>query len=112
MNEEFSQPEIQLEKTEKDHGLEDLKDFIRKNGGTVTFAQFMKESLYGQDGFYDAKVRIGRSFPAEEAGHFKTFASSSELFSYLLAKYAQKNKARNILELAGGQGELKQRLLG
>ncbi|WP_169794724.1 SAM-dependent methyltransferase [Alicyclobacillus kakegawensis] len=84
---------------------------VRRAGG-LTFARFMSLALYGEDGYYNRRVRIG-----EEGGDFYT-ASGMPLFAHTLALWAERVWRRwrrprylQVVEIGPGQGEFAQAFL-
>ncbi len=77
----------------------------------TSFAQFMAEALYGQNGYYTQSVHIGG-----DGADFYT-AALSPLFSFTIAQYVARiwdefgqPEKLQIVELGAGQGELAERV--
>jgi NADH dehydrogenase [ubiquinone] 1 alpha subcomplex assembly factor 7 len=75
--------------------------------GELSFARFMDLALYGKDGYYNRRVRIGG-----RGADFYT-AAQLPLFAWTLARYASEEWKRlgrpkrfQVVELGPGQGEL------
>ena len=100
------------EQSEQEKNQRRLIDFIESKGGSITFEEFMYESLYGEGGYYQEKVQIGKK---SEGADFMTYAES-KMTAYLLQSYIQERMQENpdeyrFVELAGGMGTLKKNIL-
>lgn len=90
---------------------EQIRRFIRQNGGVITFDQFVEESLYGKaNSFYQEKVTIGKK---EDGGHFLT-DGMNPLFAQLCHRFIQPYLDKyggDMMELGGGNGRFKRNFL-
>lgn len=83
--------------------VEKMRAFIIEHGGRISFAEYMKESLYGKGGFYSERTKIH--------GDFTTYAMEPA-FAQLLIEYLKDNNFQGtFVELAGGAGDFKKHFL-
>lgn len=73
-----------------------------ESGGTLPFERFMRESLYHPEfGYYTARIRdVGAR------GDFSTFATLGDALAGFLAGWIVENKARDVIEVGPGNGQL------
>lgn len=88
-----------------------LREFIRSQGGQISFDQFWQFSLFDrQSGYYPKVVNIGSN---EEGADFQTFAHNP-LFARSMVRFAQNDLMRpgaSFIEAAGGNGKFKKNAL-
>lgn len=84
-----------------------LTSFITSRGGVVPFDEFMAESLYGKQSYYQNFVNIHTE---EQSGDFVT-SVSNPLFVELMSRYILQTLdtqgSNSFMELAGGMGTFK-----
>ena len=88
-----------------------LREFVRAAGGSVSFEEFMRWTLYDPvHGYYSRRVRtVGRG------GDFSTAATLGMALAGAVARWAAHYRARgtwHLIELGGGSGELAAGVLG
>ncbi len=76
-------------------------------GGTLPFERFMREALYHPEfGYYTARIRdVGAR------GDFSTFATLGNALAQFIAHWILKNKARDVIEVGPGNGQLAAQIL-
>jgi len=86
------------------HLLELQEEF----GGTLPFERFMREALtHPEFGYYTARIRdVGAR------GDFSTFATLGNSLAQFLARWIVENKARDVIEVGPGNGQLAAQILG
>ena len=79
-----------------------------ESGGTLPFERFMREALYHPEfGYYTARIRdVG------VRGDFSTFATLGNALAQFLARWILENKARDVIEVGPGNGQLAAQILG
>jgi SAM-dependent MidA family methyltransferase len=84
-----------------------LKRLQEELGGGIPFERFMQEALYNPDfGYYTARIRdVGRG------GDFSTFATLGDALAKTIAEWIVQTRARDVIEVGPGNGELAQRIL-
>jgi SAM-dependent MidA family methyltransferase len=77
-------------------------------GGTLPFERFMREALYHPEfGYYTARIRdVGAR------GDFSTFATLGNALAEFLSRWIIENKARDVIEVGPGNGQLAAQILG
>jgi SAM-dependent MidA family methyltransferase len=77
-------------------------------GGTLPFERYMREGLYHPEfGYYTARIRdVGAR------GDFSTFATLGRALAEFLARWIIENKARDVIEVGPGNGQLAAQILG
>lgn len=109
INEKLGSERLSL-KEQRQENQRHLANFIKANGGIITFDQFVEESLYNPErGFYNQAVVIGKS---SEGAHFQT-AAANPLFAELMARHTLPllRSGDEFIEIAGGMGTFKQNIL-
>jgi SAM-dependent MidA family methyltransferase len=78
------------------------------SGGTLPFERFMREALYHPEfGYYTARIRdVGAR------GDFSTFATLGSALAEFVARWIIENKARDVIEVGPGNGQLAAQILG
>lgn len=76
-------------------------------GGGMPFERFMREALYNPEfGYYTVHIRdVGRG------GDFSTFVTLGDGLAKALAGWIIQNRARDVIEVGPGNGELARRIL-
>jgi SAM-dependent MidA family methyltransferase len=71
-------------------------------GGAIPFERYMAEALYNADfGYYASRIRtVGRR------GDFSTMATLDTSLARAMAKWIHNSRARHIIEVGGGSGQL------
>jgi SAM-dependent MidA family methyltransferase len=108
---DFPTPESVLaEQGDLESNRQRMLSFIESKGGKINFAEFVKEHLYGPNGYYASRVQIGESI--EHPKDFTTLASFP-VFARLMFEYARSRhlNGRDFLELGGGPGFFKRNYL-
>ncbi len=84
-----------------------LREIQSQLGGSLPFERFMQEALYHPEfGYYTARIRdVGRT------GDFSTFATLGDALAKALAGWIAKSRARDVIEVGPGNGELARRIL-
>ena len=79
-----------------------------ESGGPLPFERFMREALYHPEfGYYTARIRdVGAR------GDFSTFATLGNSLAQFLARWIVENKARDVIEVGPGNGQLAAQILG
>ena len=79
-----------------------------ESGGPLPFERFMREALYHPEfGYYTARIRdVGAR------GDFSTFATLGNYLAQFLARWIVENKARDVIEVGPGNGQLAAQILG
>jgi SAM-dependent MidA family methyltransferase len=87
--------------------IEAIRAEIARDGGRITFARFMELALYHpQHGYYSSgRARIGQT------GDFFTSVSVGPLFGRILARQFREWKIREVIEVGGHRGQLRQDIL-
>lgn len=85
-----------------DKRLEFLLALQEESGGTIPFARWMQEALYHPEfGYYTVHIRtVGRR------GDFSTWATLHRSLGRAVASWLRENRARQVIEIGGGSGEL------
>ena len=78
-----------------------------ESGGSLPFERFMGEALYHPEfGYYTARIRdVGAR------GDFSTFATLGSALAQFLARWIIHNKARDVIEVGPGNGQLAYQIL-
>lgn len=85
--------------------LENMVRFVSDNGSRVRFDQYMQEHLYGENGYYRKRAKIG-------SGDFGTEAFRPEFAHLVFLNLQQEDLAgKDFLELGGGTGAFKRNYL-
>src|SRR5712671_6329972 len=80
---------------------------IARAGGRITFARFMELSLYHpQHGYYTSGTA-----PIGKAGDYFTSVSVGALFGRILARQFREWEVREVIEVGGHHGQLRQDIL-
>lgn len=76
-------------------------------GGSLPFERFMREALYHPEfGYYTARIRdVGAR------GDFATFGTLGDALARFLTRWIIQNKARDVIEVGPGNGELAAQVL-
>ena len=76
-------------------------------GGSIPFPRFMQEALYNPSfGYYSARIQaVGRR------GDFSTMATLDGSLARGVARWIQKNGARDVIEIGAGSGQLARDIL-
>lgn len=79
-----------------------------ESGGILPFERFMREALYHPGfGYYTARIRdVGAR------GDFSTFATLGKALAQFLTRWIIENKARDVIEVGPGNGQLAAQILG
>jgi SAM-dependent MidA family methyltransferase len=83
-----------------------MQEFIRLQGGSARFDDYMKEHLFGETGYYKSRVNISYG------GDFSTWALDST-FAEAIGEFIAQNSLgeKSFIEIAGGEGTFKRNIL-
>ena len=110
IDQSIQQQEVNLDQ-ERERNQVLLREFIRSQGGRISFDQFMEFSLYDpKHGYYQKRAVIGTT---HEMHDFYTYAESPILATSVLQslKSVLKKTGSTFVELAGGEGTFKENAL-
>jgi SAM-dependent MidA family methyltransferase len=84
-----------------------LRRLQEEHGGGIPFERFMHEALYNPEfGYYTTRIRdVGRT------GDFSTFATLGDALAKAVAGWIVDSRARDVVEVGPGNGELASRIL-